>query len=1390
MHAIRAGVAGALIVGAGVLTIAPAQAAVGSESRSSAQFLDATLLGGDLSSVAGIDGAQAQYVDGTTAGTSVVDDAPLDVTALSALTVPLPTATSVGQLLDLGLVTQQAEADPDGVSSSHTETTGLRLNLNSLLGSVSALGGVIDTAGLDLGAVGSTASVDASDPGSLARSTEIANANLTLHSPAVGTLTNTVNTTVQTLTDTLNSVGGTLQTALNTALGATGANVGVNVDLASAVAPLLSQTISANGVSIDLSTGTISVNLAHLQDADGAPLLDLNNLPPNSTLLSPAVLQNISAQVSSLLSGLQTQIDNIVDNALDYVDVSISGGVDLGLAASVTLDYDGSLGDLLNDSSGVVTGSGVAGSVLAGTVNTALGVVLGTIGTTANTAVSQAATAVDGAVTTATNALAPALEALTDVAAVNLNVQNDSDGITSQADVTAVQVTLLPNGSAVTLNLATSTVGPNAHQAYSPTLTASSPVESGDATTVTGDGWPPNTAVALQLTGPNGDPVGAPVSVTTDANGALPAGTTVPVPAGSAVGTYAVAGTAPGGLTATAPFQVVDTIAPAAPVITGPASGTTTNDDTPTINGTGEPGDTVTVTVTDENGNTLGTATVGTDGTWSFDSNHLDDGTYTITATQTDPAGNTSPASAPDTFTVDTTAPDAPVITGPTDGSTVGDNTPPITGTGEPGDTVIVTDEDGNTVGTATVGSDGSWNLTPTIPFDDGQHTITSTQTDPAGNTSLASDPTTFTVDTTESAPVIQMPTPGTVTNDSTPTISGTGDPGTTLTVTTADETVLGTTTVGTDGTWSFDSNHLDDGTYTITASQTDGSGNTSPSSNSVVFTVDTTAGAPVITSPADGSTVGNDTPPITGTGEPDATVTVTDENGNTVGTATVGDDSTWTVTPTTPFDDGQHTITATQTDPAGNTSPASAPDTFTVDTTAPDAPVITGPTDGSSVHDHTPTISGIGEPGDTVTVTDQDGDVLGTATVDGNGTWSLDSTHLDDGTYTITATQKDPAGNTSPASAPSTFVVDTTAPDAPVITAPADGTTTNDTTPTINGTGEPGDTVTVTDQDGRTVGTTTVAPNGTWTVTPTNPLPDGTTTLTATQTDPAGNTSPASDPVTITVDTTAKAPVITKPADGSTTTNHTPTVTGTGEPGAEVAVTIDGTTIGTTKVGPGGNWSLPVTTALADGSHVVVATQTDAVGNISPAATSTFTVAPAAPTITSPSNGDTVSSTPIVKGSAPAGSTVDVLVDGKATGSTHADTSGAWSVTLPQLACGKHTLTATASTPGRLFDAFAHPAQRATSAGSNPVHVKVPCTASPGADKNSGTTSAGSGSGSGSGSGATTDPAADTDGGGATLPNTGAPANAVPVTALAGLLLLGGLALIGMALHRRHEHE
>jgi hypothetical protein len=180
------------------------------------------------------------------------------------------------------------------------------------------------------------------------------------------------------------------------------------------------------------------------------------------------------------------------------------------------------------------------------------------------------------------------------------------------------------------------------------------------------------------------------------------------------------------------------------------------------------------------------------------------------------------------------------------------------------------------------------------------------------------------------------------VTNDSTPTISGTAEAGSTITVI-IDGVAAGTTTTDGSGTWTFTpGTALADGQHTVVTTATDEALHVSPDSNSVTFTVDTVApAAPVITSPTSGTTTDDTTPTISGTAEAGSSVTVI-VNGAVVGTATADSQGNWTLTPTSPLAAGTELVTATATDQAGNIGPASATVTLTITlaTVTPGSPV------------------------------------------------------------------------------------------------------------------------------------------------------------------------------------------------------------------------------------------------------------------------------------------------------------------------------------------------------------------------------------------------------------------------------------------------------------------
>ena len=394
-----------------------------------------------------------------------------------------------------------------------------------------------------------------------------------------------------------------------------------------------------------------------------------------------------------------------------------------------------------------------------------------------------------------------------------------------------------------------------------------------------------------------------------------------------------------------------------------------------------------------------------------------------------------------------------------------------------------------------------------------------------------------------------------------------------------------------------------------------------------LIFTDNVAPNPPVITSPSDGDVVTTKTPEIKGTGdEPANKITVKDEGGNTICTATVQADKTWSCTPTSPLGEGNHTIVAKETDPSNNESAPSNEVTFTVDTVAPNPPVITSPTDGESTKNDKPVITGTGDAeGDTITVKDEGGNTVCTATVQADKTWSCTPTSsFTEGDHTIVAKEKDPAGNESGPSNEVTFTVDKTAPNPPVITSPKNGDSTKNDKPVITGTGDAkDDTITVKDEGGNTVCTATVLADKTWSCTPTNSFTEGPHTIVATEKDRAQNESGPSNTVTFTVDKTApRPPYITDPADKSVTKDNTPEIKGTGdEPGNTITVKdANKKELCTAIVQSDKKWSCSPSTPMPDGDYRITAWEIDKAGNVSDESnTVTFTidsVRPSNPTV------------------------------------------------------------------------------------------------------------------------------------------------------------------------------
>ncbi|HEX8933785.1 MAG TPA: Ig-like domain-containing protein, partial [Pseudonocardiaceae bacterium] len=333
------------------------------------------------------------------------------------------------------------------------------------------------------------------------------------------------------------------------------------------------------------------------------------------------------------------------------------------------------------------------------------------------------------------------------------------------------------------------------------------------------------------------------------------------------------------------------------------------------------------------------------------------------------------------------------------------------------------------------------------------------------GTVNSANATVSITVDTVApSAPLITSPANNSYDNDGAFTVSGTAEANSSVEIFEGVQS-KGTTTADGSGSWSINLSGVSEGDHTYTARATDAAGNTSPSSTTAVTVkVDTTApNAPVIASPANNTITNDATPTFSGTAEGSSTVEIFD-GGSSLGTTTADGSGDWSFTPSASLSGAVHSITAKTADAAGNISSASTAINLTVDTAASGAPSITNPANDAITNDNTPTFGGTAEANSTVELFDGSTS-LGTTTADGSGDWSFTpGASLNEGTHSITATAEDAAGNTSTASTALSMTIDTVAPSAPQITAPANAAVTNDATPTFSGTAEANSTVEIFD--------------------------------------------------------------------------------------------------------------------------------------------------------------------------------------------------------------------------------------------------------------------------------------------------------------------------------------
>ena len=309
-------------------------------------------------------------------------------------------------------------------------------------------------------------------------------------------------------------------------------------------------------------------------------------------------------------------------------------------------------------------------------------------------------------------------------------------------------------------------------------------------------------------------------------------------------------------------------------------------------------------------GELLGTTTVGDDGSWSFDAD-LGAGDHDIRLQAIDLDGNVAGES--DGFDLSLGALTLPDFDLPSFDFGAGDMD--FFGVGTPGTTIELI-ANGEVIGTAVIGEDGTWSIPANL--DAGDYDLSLRMLAADGTLLAESESRNTSIASGFMLPTFDLPTADLDGGDV--TLTGTGAPGSEIDIALNGE-VVGTAAVADDGTWSFPAT-LPGGDYELTLRTVDASGEaveTDPFTFSLGAVDETAAAAPTLDAPADGSSVDSGELTFSGMGTPGTEIEILDGD-EVIGTAVVGDDGSWNFSYTP--DAGDHTYTVRN---AGTTEAAAS---------------------------------------------------------------------------------------------------------------------------------------------------------------------------------------------------------------------------------------------------------------------------------------------------------------------------------------------------------------------------------------------------------------------------------------------------------------------------------
>ncbi|MCR1929763.1 Ig-like domain-containing protein [Enterococcus gallinarum] len=535
-----------------------------------------------------------------------------------------------------------------------------------------------------------------------------------------------------------------------------------------------------------------------------------------------------------------------------------------------------------------------------------------------------------------------------------------------------------------------------------------------------------------------------------------------------------------------------------------------------TVSGTAEPGSTVTITVTGENPITV---EADDQGNWTTDVPEVSEGDTVTVVAETDGKDPSAPISVT-VGGITVASPTASISGNEIDGY-------PVTGKAAANTTIEITNAQGDVVATGTTDGDGNYRIVIAPDQVAPEESLNVTAVVTAGGKDYRSGATPITVPLANqtTTPTIDPVTAGDE------TISGTAEPGSTVTITNGDKDPV-VVEADDQGNWTAELPEVSEGDTITVVAETDGKDPSAP----ITVTVD----GLTVTAPT-ASISGNeiDGYPVVGKAAPDATVEITNAQGDVVGTGTTDGDGNYriVIAPDQVAPEENLNVAAILTAGGKDYRSANTPITVPEDNQT-GIPTIDPVTAGDD------TISGTAEPGSTVTITNGDKDPV-VVEADEEGNWTAEVPEFSEGdTITVVAETdgKDP-------SAPITVTVDGLTVDAP--TASISGNQT-DGYPVV------GETVAnavieITNAQGEVVGTGTADEEGNYriVIAPDQVDPEENLNVAAIVTAGGKDYRSGNTPITVPMEKTA-TPLIDPAIAGDET------VSGTAEPGSSVILTIN----------------------------------------------------------------------------------------------------------------------------------------------------------------------------------------------------------------------------------------